>query len=300
MTTKDEAISRSYYDLAGFGFIISTLKDALKFNSTVTYADVKAWKQTNVERKTNLRGFNSFIAEKPFEEFQIDLFFTPDLKADDYIGGLLFIDIYTKYVVVIPIESKTPNELLDALKEGFSKMGGFPKTMLSDNEGSFNSTLIKSYLTQHNIRQIFTLGHASYAERAIRTIKSMIYKRIEKHKAKWTELLFSVLLTYNHKLIHTSIGMTPNEARQSSNQMNVSANLELHRIHKRKYPNIKEGDWVKLLKKKKHFDKEHISTWTPQIYKVTGIVESMGQHFYKVNGYDKLLLRSDILLTESK
>ena len=94
--------------------------------------------------------------------------------------------------------------------------------------------------------------------------------------------------------------MTPNEARQSSNHMNVSANLELHRIHKRKYPTIKEGDWVKLLKKKKHFDKEHISTWTPQIYQVTSIVDSMGQHFYKVNGYDKLLLRSDILLTESK
>ena len=155
MTTKDEAISRAYYDLAGFGSINSTLKDALKFNSTVTYEDVKAWKQTNVERKTNLRGFNSFIAEKPFEEFQIDLFFTPDLKADDYIGGILFIDIFTKYVVVIPIKNKTPNELLDALKEGFSKMGGFPKTVLSDNEGSFNSTLIKSYLTQHNKANIY-------------------------------------------------------------------------------------------------------------------------------------------------
>ena len=155
MTTKDEAISRSYYDLAGFGSITSTLKDALKFNSTVTYEDVKAWKQTNVERKTNLKGFNSFIAEKPFEEFQIDLFFTPDLKADDCIGGLLFINIFAKYVVVVPIERKTPNELLDALKEGFSKMGGFPKTMLSDNEGSFNSTLIKSYLTQHNKANIY-------------------------------------------------------------------------------------------------------------------------------------------------
>ena len=78
MTTKDEAISRAYYDLAGFGSINSTLEDALKFNPDITYDDVKQWKQRNVERKTNLKGFNSFIAEKPFEEFQIDLFFTPD------------------------------------------------------------------------------------------------------------------------------------------------------------------------------------------------------------------------------
>ena len=94
MTTKDEAISRAYYDLSGFGSIKSTLEDAKKYNPDITYEDVKAWKQTNIERKTNLRGFNSFIAEKPFQEFQIDLFFTPDLEADGFIGGLLFVDIF--------------------------------------------------------------------------------------------------------------------------------------------------------------------------------------------------------------
>ena len=177
-------------------------------------------------------------------------------------------------------------------------MGGFPKTIMTDNEGSFNSTLIKTFLLLHKIRQIFTLGHAAYAERAFRTIKGMIYKRVEKTKTKWTDLFFPLLFTYNNKLVHSTTGMTPNEARKTSNHLNVSAHLELHRIHKRKYPTIKVGDWVKLLKKKKHFDKEHISTWAPQVFQVTHIIESMGQHSYKVHGYDKVLLRSDILLTE--
>ena len=124
----------------------------------------------------------------------------------------------------------------------------------------------------------------------------MIYKRIQKLGGKWTDYLYPILLTYNNKLVSSSTGMTPNEARKQSNQMTVTTNLEIHRINKRMYPQIRIGDSVKLLRKKKHFDKEHISTWHPQIHEVTDIVESMGQHLYKVNGYDKLLLRSDILL----
>ena len=226
------------------------------------------------------------------------MLFLPDL-TEDAIGGILFIDIFTKFVVVIPIQTKLPNEILDALKTGFDKMGGKPETMYSDNEGSFNANIVKNYLNQLKIRQIYTLGHAAYAERAILTIKGMIYKRVQHTKQKWVDVLYSVLLTYNVKTRSSITGMTPKEATKPSNQLDVGSHLELHRIHKRKYPNINVGDFVKLLKKKKHFDKEHISTWSPGIHKVLSIVDSLEQKFYKVEGYDKLLMRSDILLVNT-
>ena len=294
---KNDIISKVYHDPAGFGSNAATLEDAKKYNASITLQDIKDWKSKNIERKTNLKGFNSFIAEKPFQEFQIDLFFLPDLK-EDAIGGLLFIDIFTKYVVVIPLYSKLPNEIFDALNNGFSKMGGKPETMYSDNEGSFNANIVKKYLDENNVRQLFTMGHAAYAERAIRTIKGMIYKRVEHTKQKWVDVLYSVLLTYNVKTKSIITGMTPAEARKPGNQIDVGSHLELHRIHKRKYPNINIGDWVKILKQKKHFDKEHISTWTATIHKVLEIVESLGQKLYKVSNYDKFLVRSDILLVD--
>ena len=293
---KNQIISKIYLDPAGFGSNASTLAEAKKYDPTITLKDVQEWKNKHTERKTNLKGFNSFIAEKPFQEFQIDLFFLRDLQKDDFMGGLLFIDIFTKYVVVIPIHTKQPDEILQALKDGFEKMGGKPETMYSDNEGSFNSNIVKKYLKDNNVRQIYTLGHAAYAERAIRTIKSMIYKRVEHTKQKWTDVLYSVLLTYNVKNKSSITGMTPAEAKKPGNLVDVGSQLELHRIHKRKYPTINIGDHVRLLRKKKHFDKEHISTWSATIHKVIGIVDSMGQHFYKVEGYDKLLMRSEILL----
>ena len=62
------------------------------------------------------RGYNSFVAYTPYEEFQVDLFFMPDQK---YKVGMMMVDIFTKYTEVIPIMDKTDGSILAALMEGF-------------------------------------------------------------------------------------------------------------------------------------------------------------------------------------
>ena len=158
-----------------------TLKDARLFNKDITYEDVKKWKDSNVERKRKLSGMNSFIAHEAFEEFQIDLMFFADLK-EKYNGGLLLVDIFSKYTTVIPLHGKTTDEILDALIEGIRKMHGKPKVIYSDNEPAFSSTAVQTYLKENKIKHIITLGHAPVAERQIRTIKVMIYKKVGKYR----------------------------------------------------------------------------------------------------------------------
>ena len=58
-------------------------------------------------------------------------------------------------------------------------MGHKPETIYSDIEGAFVSNHIQKYFQDNNIRHLTTLGHAPVEERAIRTIKDMIYKRVE-------------------------------------------------------------------------------------------------------------------------
>ena len=94
---KDKIISQVYNDPPGFGSINNTLKDARKIDPTITLQDVKKWKHNSIERKTQLRGYNSFIAHKPFEEFQVDLFFMNDLPDQTYKVGRLMVDIFTEY-----------------------------------------------------------------------------------------------------------------------------------------------------------------------------------------------------------
>ena len=149
----------------------------------------------NVARKTQLKGMNSFIAHTPAEEYQMDLFFMSDLKDPEYACGLLMVDIFTKYTVIIPTKSKQIHDVAVAIEEAIKKMGQKPITIYSDNEGAFISNEIHKYFKNNDIRHITTLSHAPVAERQIRTIKAMIYQRVEKTGEKWHELLYPVLLT---------------------------------------------------------------------------------------------------------
>ena len=108
----------------------------------------------------------------------------------------------------------------------------------------------KNYFKEVGIRHITTLSHAPVAERQIRTLKSMIYQRVEKTNRKWYDVLGPALLVYNNKMVHSVTKLTPNEARKPGNELNVKLNSHLNRTKLRKYPNVSVGDSVKLYRKK--------------------------------------------------
>ena len=75
MSDKDKIINDVYYDRAGFGSQRTTYLDAKKKDPSITMQDVKDWFSENIERKTQLRGYNSFVAPEANYEYQLDLFF---------------------------------------------------------------------------------------------------------------------------------------------------------------------------------------------------------------------------------
>ena len=155
------------------------------------------------------------------------------------------------------------------------------------------------FFKKHDIRHVITRTHAPVAERTTRTIKKMIYDRIEHQPNKsWheTDILYPVLLKYNNKMIHSSIKMTPSDATKPQNQLQVKINLELQRKNTRLYPDLKVGDKVKIYKKKDKFDKERKSLWMPEIHIISQITESKEQNFYTVSDYSRPLMRHEILL----
>ena len=298
MDDKNKIIEKVYYDPAGFGSISETLKDAKKYDKSITYEDVKKWKASQTfGQKDKPRGMNSFIADEPHEEYQMDLLFFAD-EPGAVKNALLMVDIFSKYTQICPVKTKQIPDVLIAMKECLIKMKGKPKTIYSDNEGAFLSNEVQKYFQDEGIRHLTTLGHAPVAERQIRTMKSMIYKRIEHTKQNWWEVLFPVLLTYNNKMIHNVTRMTPADAMKPSNTNLVKFNLELKRRSSRKYPNVAIGDTVRIFKKKDKLDKERVSNWSAEKYKVIDIQESMDQKFYKLEGRDKAVMRNEILLID--
>ena len=72
--SKSDIINKIYHDPAGHGSMKTTYEDAKQKDKSISYVDVKKWFDANIERKTQLKGYNSFIASEPKEEYQMDLF----------------------------------------------------------------------------------------------------------------------------------------------------------------------------------------------------------------------------------
>ena len=299
--SKQEIINKIYHDQAGFQSVQNTYKDAHKKDKSITLKDVQDWFNKNVNRKTQLKGYNSYIANNKQQEYQIDLFFVQDLENQTDKIGMAAIDIFTKEAVVIPIKSKQIPDVLAGVMECCIKLGGYPEMIYSDEEPSLTSNEIINYLEKEkHVKMIATRSHAAYVERFIRTFKQMLYKRIEASKSdnpQWVDFIYQIMLTYNNKMVHRSHNMTPHDASLDKNSLNVKLKLEMNRKNNRKYPDINIGDKVKIYRKKKQFAKERVSVWSDGIYSINKIEETMGQQFYYVDGLHKAFLRHEVLKT---
>ena len=292
-----------YFDRSGFGSKATTLKDARVKDKTITMADVEEFFKKNVEEKRKPRGQNSFVAPHPYFEFQLDLFFisSNDLENQKFRIGLVLIDIFTKYATVIPIKSKQPPGVLAGLMEGLNKMDKKPRMLYSDEEGSLYSKPIMEYLEDEKIEIHRTRGHPAFAERFIKTYKDKLFKRVEADKKKgkehiqWTDYNFEILLTYNNKDENSSHNLTPKDARLPKNELKVKLILSINAKRSRTYPEIDEGDNVKIMRKKGISEKEHTSHWNKTIHKVTKIEKKLGQKYYHLDDENRSYLRHELL-----
>ena len=300
---KDDVISRIYYDRSGYGSIQTTYQDAKQKDKTITMQNVRDWFSKNVERKKQPSGYNSFIAPHSAYEYEIDLFFITknDLPNQKFRIGLVMIDVFSKYLAVVPIKSKQPPDVLAGIMEAQHEMGKPPQRYYSDEEGSLNSKVVKEYLDKENIEIHLTRGHPNFAERVIRTVKDKLFKRIEadekrgKDNIQWTDYIFEFVLTYNNKDKHSTIGMTPKEGAMKKNELEVKSNIALQSVSKRKYPELNAGDNVKIYRKKDKLDKERVSVWSPAVYTIKDIKSSLGQKHFYLEGQSKPYLRHELL-----
>ena len=347
---KNKLINDVYYDVTGYGSIAQTVKQVnayIKKNGlniqNITAEDVKAWKQGNLAPKTKPGGYNSFIPDSVELEVQIDLFYMADItdvedkektlealqEADDAprlrgkVNALLMVEIFSKYTWVVEIADKGATTMIHALSECFKEMPmhpKYPKYVYSDMEGAFISKDVQKFFADKHVTHLLSLNHAPYAERQIRTIKNMLYKRMEHDAArgfgrmKWQDYLPQVLTTFNEHMVSNVTKLTPAAALKPENHDKVLMNLELTRRTKRLDQPLKVGDEVKIYRKKKTFDKERVPVWSDKTYKITGVVEYemkamrtadggepafTKQKFYTVTGQSYPLQRSQILLVRA-
>ena len=299
---KQKIISDIYNDRAGFGSLKTTLEDSKKKDSSITMDDVRQFFRKNVEEKRKPRRYNSFIAPHNKHTYQIDLtFFRPvDFeKKQKYLIVLTCIDVLSKFAVAVPLQYKS--DLVEEMPEVIRRMGGKPKLIYSDDETTIGGREFKEYVESEGIELHRTRGQAQFIERWNRSLKDMIFKRVEADEKKgkvniqWVDYLPEVLLTYNNKMVHSATNMTPNEARKKENELKARLNVASKAKKNRMYPELSVDDKVKIMRKKRTGEKEKSSHWLQTEYTVEAINEKMGQTYYTLTGYNRPLLRFELL-----
>ena len=305
---KDEILKKLYYDVdEGFGSVRDLYEKANKVEAGFTLDYVSKWMKSQPNKQTrNYKNYNSYTAPFPKYEFQIDLMVMSSLLNDVGVDvknqpkfGFVCIDIFSKKCHIVPMEINDIETFFNAMLECF-KVLGYPLSIYSDDEGALNSKKIQNYLKGEGIELIITKTHASQAERMIRTIKKMISDRLRHHKGSWVEMMKVSLKKYNSSQIHSSTQTTPNKAHDLDNVLDVRANQILKEKHNRKYPNVTEGDYVKVYSKGKgNFvsKKESRSVWSERKYKVILVGKDLlNNKYYKLDGLSKKYNRHEILL----
>lgn len=180
---------------------------------------------------------------------------------------LTVIDIFSKYAWVIPLKTKTGNEIIESFTKLFKTR--IPKKLWTDAGKEFVNRYFKDFLSTNNVvlYQTYNEGKAVVIERFNRTLKERMWKKFtETDSNKYLDILPKIVSDYNNSF-HSTIKMTPTEGSKPENKHKIKY---VSHISKEK-PKFKIGDKVRIYKYKKDFEKGYEPNWTKEIFIVSAI-----------------------------
>ena len=183
---------------------------------------------------------------------------------------LVIVDIYSRFMWVVPLASRNASLYCNALSKLFklmkSKYNFSPFAIVSDNE--FISSEYKSLLSKHNIKPIYSAPgpqHTKTAvvEKNIGTLKLMINRYITSHKTRqFKDVLPQIVDAYNETK-HSAIGVSPKYV------MYHKWIFPPKRLRQRPIDNnLKKGDIVRFRVIKNIFGKGHKPNYSRTLYVV--------------------------------
>ena len=262
-----------------------------KHNITnVTQKQIKNWLKPiyshSLHSKANLSfKRNPIIATEIDEQWQGDLFFLDEFAKQNknFKCGLLMIDVLSRKMFGELMLNKKGPATTEAFKKILERSHPRKPLRLQTDKGTeFLNQTFQSFLKDKQIE--FFTSHsdhkAAIAERAIKTLKTLIYKYLDENNTfTYWDKFQDIIETYNNT-VHSSIKMAPNSVTEEQ-VGKVLGSLYGHlwqsgdRLTMKKKEKFKPGDYVRLSKiHDETFKKGYKGHWTEEIFQVDKIKNS--------------------------
>ena len=218
----------------------------------------------------------------PYEQYDADLADVSNIsKTNNGTKFLLVvIDVFSRYLWVEPLMSKTGKEVLKAFQKIIAR-GHICKRLRTDKGGEFSNRWMKKWCQENDIHYFTTQNeiHANFAERVIRTLKSMMYRYFTKFRTyQYIDKLQQFVTGYN-ATPHRSLNKIAPKDVNASNKAELfgymyltkkhSSKIHKRKIQKRKIPyKFKIGSLVRISHLKQPFTRSYQQQWSAEIFKV--------------------------------
>lgn len=219
-----------------------------------------------------------YIVETIDSLWQVDLADMQKLSRwnDTFKYLLVVIDVFSKFLWVIPVKNKSAGVTKSAFEYLFTNQARKPVKLMSDKGTEFNNSIVKTYLENLGIHYYTSQNpdtKAAVAERVIRTIKTKLY-RFFTHEKTWRylEVLPKIVSAYNESK-HRSIGMAPIDVNEQ-NVEKVRNKLYPYKLLKKANFKFKLGETVRLAKGKAQFGKGYNQHWTEEIFNISSQLDT--------------------------
>lgn len=315
------SLSRLYYndDSPGYLGSVKKLTNALRERPATAKRSARGEKHV----KKWLSGQESYTLHKPvrrriarnyYNTFEINGLWQADIidlrllkKFNDGHSYLLVaIDVFSKFVYVRPLKTKSAIEVNKAIRDmidGAIEREGVrrnPKVLQTDKGKEFKNQVLKRFLTSRNIQQQFPITQskhkAAVVERFNRTLQMLIRRYFTSQGGKtrrYIEVLPKLIHLYNNT-IHSTTKTKPSEV-SIRNVKRVYENS--HRYHRQRpamtiYSQPYQlGDRVRLARHKAHFEPGYSINWTREIFTISNIIRKKPLFLYQLQDMHKRQIR---------
>ncbi|KAJ1518856.1 hypothetical protein ONE63_011532 [Megalurothrips usitatus] len=233
---------------------------------------------------------NKTYADVADDCWQCDLSDMQALKEDNdgFAYLLCVICVFSRFDWCIPIKNKTSNSIKNAFKVLFTKTERRCTRLVGDKGSEFENNEFKRFLKGYGIEYYHTNNpdtKASICERFQRTIKTRLFKVFtQREKYRYIDgLLDQIVHAYNNTY-HRTIRMTPTEASSPTRTLEVY-NILYGKEETKKRPKLAVGDYVRISREKKHFEKGYTWNWSEEIFKVVKVIPH-NNPCYKIQDLD--------------
>lgn len=229
--------------------------------------------------------------------WDLDLADVSNLSKENDGMRFLFvaIDVFSRYLWVVPLKNKLHQSIIDGFEKIF-KSGRKPAEIRSDPGSEWKNRWVKQFLDKQGIEHYVThnVTHANYAERVIRTLKTLMYRYFTHNRTyHYLDVIQDIVRNYNHRPHSALDGKSPNDINQS-NEAVVWKHLyvdsrkpQTQRKKKVIKPfKLRVGDVVRISSARHTFQRDYEQKWTEEIFTIKARYLRQGIPVFKIVDYD--------------